>query len=84
VVKHIVDVSNARCRQRQLRHSEFPECWPVLRKYFGNVRQTTMMISAGLIDPRMKIENAPNSSIFHRADLFRQASLACSRAYVKR
>lgn len=35
---------------------EFPECWPVLRKYFGEVRPAAMMISAGLVDPRMKIE----------------------------
>ena len=36
--------------------AEFPECWPVLRKYFGEVRPAAMMISAGLADPRMKIE----------------------------
>jgi enamine deaminase RidA (YjgF/YER057c/UK114 family) len=36
--------------------AEFPECWPVLRKYFGDVRPAAMMISAGLADPRMKIE----------------------------
>ncbi len=36
--------------------AEFPECWPVLRKYFGNVRPAAMMISAGLADPRMRIE----------------------------
>ena len=35
---------------------EFPECWPVLRKYFGGVRPAAMMISAGLADPRMRIE----------------------------
>jgi enamine deaminase RidA (YjgF/YER057c/UK114 family) len=35
---------------------EFPECWPVLQKYFGSVRPAAMMISAGLADPRMKIE----------------------------
>ena len=35
---------------------EFPACWPVLRKYFGTVRPAAMMISAGLADPRMKIE----------------------------
>ncbi len=34
----------------------FSECWPVLRKYFGSVRPAAMMISAGLADPRMKIE----------------------------
>jgi enamine deaminase RidA (YjgF/YER057c/UK114 family) len=35
---------------------DFPQCWPVLRKYFGQVRPAAMMISAGLVDPRMKIE----------------------------
>ena len=36
--------------------AEFEACWPVLRKYFGEVRPAVMMISAGLADPRMKIE----------------------------
>ena len=36
--------------------SEFEQCWPVLRKYFGDVRPAAMMISASLLDPRMKIE----------------------------
>ena len=36
--------------------SEFDACWPVLRRYFGEVRPAAMMISAGLADPRMKIE----------------------------
>ncbi|NOT09667.1 MAG: RidA family protein [Gemmatimonadales bacterium] len=36
--------------------AEFERCWPVLRKYFGEVRPAAMMISAGLADPRMKIE----------------------------
>ncbi len=35
---------------------EFPLCWPTLRQYFGEVRPAAMMISAGLADPRMKIE----------------------------
>lgn len=34
----------------------FPKCWPVLRKYLGEVRPAAMMISAALLDPRMKIE----------------------------
>jgi enamine deaminase RidA (YjgF/YER057c/UK114 family) len=34
----------------------FPECWPVTRKYFGEVRPAATMISAGLSDPRMQIE----------------------------
>lgn len=36
--------------------ADFESCWPVLRKYFGEVRPAAMMISAGLADPRMKIE----------------------------
>ena len=36
--------------------SQFEKCWPTLRKYFGKVRPAAMMISAGLADPRMKIE----------------------------
>jgi enamine deaminase RidA (YjgF/YER057c/UK114 family) len=34
----------------------FEQCWPVLRRCFGEVRPAAMMISAGLADPRMKIE----------------------------
>jgi enamine deaminase RidA (YjgF/YER057c/UK114 family) len=36
--------------------AEFEQCWPVLRKYFGTARPAAMMISAGLADPRMRIE----------------------------
>jgi len=36
--------------------AEFEQCWPVLRQYFGSVRPAAMMISAALLDPRMKIE----------------------------
>jgi enamine deaminase RidA (YjgF/YER057c/UK114 family) len=36
--------------------SDFEACWPVLRKYLGEVRPAAMMISAGLADPRMRIE----------------------------
>ena len=36
--------------------SDFQQCWPVLRKHFGPVRPAATMISAGLIDPRIKIE----------------------------
>ena len=36
--------------------AEFAQCWPVLRKYFGEVRPAAMMICAGLSDPRMRIE----------------------------
>ena len=36
--------------------ADFPPCWPVLRKYFGETRPAATMISAGLFDPRMRIE----------------------------
>jgi enamine deaminase RidA (YjgF/YER057c/UK114 family) len=36
--------------------AEFDQCWPVLRKHFGEIRPAAMMISAGLADPRMRIE----------------------------
>jgi enamine deaminase RidA (YjgF/YER057c/UK114 family) len=35
---------------------DFPSCWPVLRRYLGDTRPAAMMMSAGLADPRMKIE----------------------------
>ena len=38
------------------RGDDFPACWPVLRKYFGDVRPAATMISAGLADPAMRIE----------------------------
>ena len=34
----------------------FEACWPVLRKHLGRARPAAMMVSAGLLDPRMKIE----------------------------
>lgn len=36
--------------------ADFEPCWPVLQRYFGAVRPAATMISAGLLDPRMKIE----------------------------
>ncbi len=36
--------------------SEFPQCWPVLRQFFGTIRPAATMISVGLADPRMRIE----------------------------
>ena len=36
--------------------AEFPRCWPTLRKYFGEIRPAATMISAGLVDERLKIE----------------------------
>jgi len=35
---------------------DFPKCWGILRKYFGEIRPAATMISAGLSDSRMKIE----------------------------
>jgi enamine deaminase RidA (YjgF/YER057c/UK114 family) len=36
--------------------AEFPQCWPLLRKHFGEIRPASTMISAGLADPKMRIE----------------------------
>jgi enamine deaminase RidA (YjgF/YER057c/UK114 family) len=36
--------------------ADFPKTWPVLKRHFGDVRPAAMMISAGLADPKMKIE----------------------------
>lgn len=36
--------------------SEFEKTWPVLRKYFGEIKPAATMFSAGLADSRMKIE----------------------------
>lgn len=35
---------------------DFPACWPVLKKYFGDVRPAATMFVADLADRRMKIE----------------------------
>ena len=36
--------------------ADFAPCWPVLRKYLGEVRPAATMICAGLADPRIRIE----------------------------
>ena len=36
--------------------ADFPQYWPTLRHYVGDVRPAAMMILAALADPRMKIE----------------------------
>lgn len=36
--------------------ADFEPCWPVLQKYFGEVRPAATMLVAGLADSRMKIE----------------------------
>ena len=38
------------------RGEDFAQCWPILRKHFGEVRPAATMISARLIDPRIQIE----------------------------
>lgn len=38
------------------RGEDFEACWPVTRKYLGEVRPAAMMIEARLLDPKMKIE----------------------------
>ena len=38
------------------RMEDFQPCWPVLRKYFGDIRPAATVFVAGLADPRMKIE----------------------------
>ena len=35
---------------------DFEACWPTLREAFATARPAATMISAGLADPRMKIE----------------------------
>ena len=35
---------------------DFPRCWPILKRYFGDVRPAATMIAAGLADPRIRIE----------------------------
>ncbi|MBJ6366894.1 RidA family protein [Snuella sp. CAU 1569] len=35
---------------------DFKQCWPVLKKYFGDIRPAATMINAGLADSKMKIE----------------------------
>jgi enamine deaminase RidA (YjgF/YER057c/UK114 family) len=36
--------------------ADFEPCWPILRKYLGEVRPAATMISAGVADPRIRIE----------------------------
>lgn len=36
--------------------AEFESCWPLLREAFGRARPAATMLSAGLLDPRMRIE----------------------------
>lgn len=36
--------------------ADFAPCWPTIRQYLGVARPAATMISAGLLDSRMKIE----------------------------
>jgi enamine deaminase RidA (YjgF/YER057c/UK114 family) len=36
--------------------ADFEPCWPVLRRYFGDVRPAATMLVCDLLDPRIKIE----------------------------
>jgi 2-iminobutanoate/2-iminopropanoate deaminase len=45
-----------RVRYILTRREDFEPVWPVIRKYFADVRPACTMIVAGLADPRMLIE----------------------------
>lgn len=36
--------------------SDFEACWPVLRRWFGDVRPAATMMQCALIDPALRIE----------------------------
>ena len=36
--------------------ADFEPCWPLFRQYFDKSRPAATMISAGLLDPRIRIE----------------------------
>jgi len=36
--------------------ADFKPCWPILEKYFGNVRPAEIIIVAGFLDQQMKLE----------------------------
>src|SRR5262249_62140882 len=46
---------------------DFPPCWPVLRKYFGDVRPAATMISAGLANPPSRTQSTSSESTAARA-----------------
>ncbi|MEZ5923140.1 MAG: RidA family protein [Hyphomicrobiaceae bacterium] len=45
--------------------ADFPACWPVLRRYLGDVRPAATMFSANLADARMKIEIEVTAKLGH-------------------
>ena len=36
--------------------NDFEPCWPILQQYLGSVRPAAMVVIAGLLDDKMKIE----------------------------
>lgn len=36
--------------------NEFPRLWPILKRWFGDIRPASTMLSAGLIDPAIRVE----------------------------
>jgi enamine deaminase RidA (YjgF/YER057c/UK114 family) len=52
------------------RVEDFEPCWPVLRRYFGEIRPASTMFAAGLIDPRIKIEIEVTA---HKTNAFSQS-----------
>jgi enamine deaminase RidA (YjgF/YER057c/UK114 family) len=47
------------------RGEDFPQCWPILRRYLGETRPAATMISARLIDPRIHIEIEVTARLRH-------------------
>jgi enamine deaminase RidA (YjgF/YER057c/UK114 family) len=50
-LKHVVSVTYILPNKH-----DFEACWPVLNKYFGDIRPAATMFEAGLMDENMKIE----------------------------
>jgi len=60
--------------------SDFEKCWPVLKKYFGNSRPAIMMITAGLLDPKMRIEIQVTARRSNKTAKAKKAAKTKSRA----
>ncbi len=56
--------------------ADFPDCWPTLRKYFGEVKPAAMMISSGLSDPHMRIEIEEQLATILKLDMNQVSGLA--------
>jgi enamine deaminase RidA (YjgF/YER057c/UK114 family) len=48
--------------------ADFPRCWPVLQRWFGEIRPAATMMAVGLVDPRMRIEIEVTARRASRAD----------------